>query len=167
MAKDNKNIYYKCRKNLGLTREKAVELLSTISVDRLERIENGKANPQPSEIVEMAKGYKATYLCNYYCTHDCKIGENYVPEVKIKELPQIVLETLNSLNTMESKKNRLIEITVDGQITGDELKDFILIKKELEQISMTIDSLRLWTEQKLSDGSINEEEYKRIEKDCI
>ena len=71
MAKNNKNIYYQCRKELDLTREEAIDLLETISVDRLERIENGKANPTPSDIVEMAKGYKAAHLCNYYCTRKC------------------------------------------------------------------------------------------------
>ena len=42
MAKEHDNIYFLTRKNLGLTREKAVELFDTISVDRLERIENAK-----------------------------------------------------------------------------------------------------------------------------
>ena len=43
MAKENDNIYYLTRRELGLTREKASELFDTISVDRLERIENEKA----------------------------------------------------------------------------------------------------------------------------
>ena len=45
----------------------------------------------------------------------------------------------------------------------DELKDFIQIKKELERISMTVDSLKLWTEQMKSNGMIDQEEYERIE----
>ena len=111
----------------------------------------------------MAEGYKKSHLCNYYCTHDCAIGRKYIPEIKIKDLSQIVLETLASLNTIDEKKNRLIEITVDGKIEGDELKDFIQIKNELDKISMAIDSLKLWVEQKKADGSIDEEEYKRVE----
>lgn len=62
---------------------------------------------------------------------------------------------------LSDKRNRLIEITVDGKITGDEIKDFIKIKKELEKISATVDSLKLWTEQTLSNGLINQEEYKK------
>ena len=36
------------------------------------------------------------------------------------------------------------------------------IKKELEKISMTVDSLKLWTEQTLSNGLIDQEEYRKI-----
>jgi len=163
MAKENDNIYYLTRRNLGLTREKASELFDTISVDRLERIENEKAIPNPFEVKEMAKKYKAPQLCNYYCTHQCEIGEEHIAEIKMKDLSQIVLETLASLNTISEQRNRLIEITVDGKITGDELKDFIHIKNELERISMTIDSLKLWTEQMKSNGMIDEEEYQKVE----
>lgn len=162
---ENMNVYRKCRKDLELTRPEASELLEVLSVDRLERIENNKAYPNPFEVVEMAKKYKAPHLCNYYCTHDCEIGREYVPEVKIKDLSQIVLETLASLNNISERRNRLIEITVDGKITGDELRDFITIKNELEKISMTIDSLKLWTEQMKSNGSIDEEEYMKVEKE--
>lgn len=41
--------------------------------------------------------------------------------------------------------------------------DFVDIKIELERISMAIDSLKLWTQKMLSNGSINEDVYKRIE----
>lgn len=162
MSKENDNIYYLTRRNLGLTREKACELFDTISVDRLERIENEKAIPNPYEVKEMAKKYKALHLCNYYCTHQCEIGQEFINEIKIKDLSQIVLETLASLNTISDRRNRLIEITVDGKISGDEIKDFIQIKKELEKISMTVDSLKLWTEQMLSNGLIDQEEYRKI-----
>ena len=164
--KSNKTIYYQYRKEKELTREEACELLEGISVDRLERIENGRANPDPYEVTQMAKGYKSMQLCNYYCTHDCSIGREYVQEIQIKEgLSQIVLETLNSLNIMSDKKNRFIEIAVDGKITGDELKDFIQIQNELNKISMTIDSLKLWTEQMKANGSIDEEEYLRAKEE--
>lgn len=165
--KKNDNIYSQTRKKLGLTREKASELFDTISVDRLERIENEKAIPNPYEVKEMAKKYKTPHLCNYYCTHQCEIGEDYITEIKIKDLSQIVLETLASLNSISEKRNRLIEITVDGKISGDELKDFILIKNELERISMTIDSLKLWTQQMKSNGLIDEEEYTKLEKQLL
>ena len=62
----------------------------------------------------------------------------------MKTLSQITLEMLASLNTLDKEKNRLIEITVDGEITEDELEDFEKIKSQLAQISMAIDSLQLW-----------------------
>lgn len=65
----------------------------------------------------MAKKYKCPNLCNYYCANQCPIGREYVPEVKIRDLSQIVLEMLASLNAMNKRKDRLIEITADGAIT--------------------------------------------------
>lgn len=108
----------------------------------------------------MAEKYKQPDLCNYYCANQCPIGQQYVPEVKIKDLSQIVLEMLASLNTMQKKKERLIEITVDGQITGDELEDFIYIQKELEKISIAVETLQLWAEKMLATGAIDVEQYR-------
>ena len=102
----------------------------------------------------MAKCYKDPSLCNYYCSHECPIGQEYVPEVKIKELSQITLEMLASLNSLEQEKNRLIEITVDGVISEDEMKDFQKIQEQLGQISLAIDSLQLWVEKAVIEGKI-------------
>ncbi|MEE0740909.1 MAG: helix-turn-helix domain-containing protein [Emergencia sp.] len=157
-AKPEKNVYYRCRENLGLTREKASELLEWISADRLEKIENERvAAPTPSEVVKMSEVYNAPDLCNYYCSHQCEIGAKYVPEVKIKDLAQIVLEMLATLNSVGERKNRLIEITADGEITDDEIADFMEIQKELERISITVESLQLWSEKMIADGKISKE----------
>ena len=79
--------------------------------------------------------------------------------VKIKALSQIVLEMLASLNAMNKQKERLIEITADGQISGDEIEDFIFIQQELERISITVETLQLWSEQMLANGVIDAEQY--------
>ena len=42
-TKENKNSYQLAREELGLTREKASELLETIAPERIEKIENEKA----------------------------------------------------------------------------------------------------------------------------
>ena len=125
-TRENKNIYQTTRENLALTREEASELLITVSPERIEKIENERTLPHPDEVLVMAEKYRQPSLCNYYCANQCPIGQQYVPEVKIKDLSQIVLEMLASLNSMQKKKDRLIEITVDGEISGDELADFIL-----------------------------------------
>ena len=95
----------------------------------------------------MAEKYKQPGLCNYYCANQCPIGQEYVPEVKIKDLSQIVLEMLASLNSMNRRKDRLIEITADGVISDDELEDFIRIREELERISIAVETLQLWSER--------------------
>ena len=157
-TKQNKNIYQTSREEAGFTREGAAELLEFISSDRIEKIESERSLPHPDEILAMAKCYKNPSLCNYYCSHECPIGQEYVPEVKIKELSQITLEMLASLNSLEKEKNRLIEITVDGQISEDEIRDFEKIQEQLSQISMAIDSLQLWVQKAIADGRIDKAE---------
>ena len=112
----------------------------------------------------MSDQYKQPSLCNYYCANQCPIGQQYVPEIKVKDLSQIVLETIASLNAMQTKKNRLIEITVDGQITGDELADFVYIQEELEKISVAVETLQLWCERMLDTGAIDRAQYEAFKK---
>ena len=158
-TKENKNIYQTTRENLDLTREEASELLETISPERIEKIENERSLPYPDEVLLMSDKYKQPTLCNYYCANQCPIGAQYVPEIKVKDLSQIVLETIASLNKMQKQKERLIEITVDGKITGDELADFVHIQEELEKISIAVETLQLWCERMLDTGAIDPEQY--------
>ena len=155
-TKENKNIYQISREEVGLTREAAAEKMDYISSDRIEKIEYEKSLPHPDEILAMAECYKNPALCNYFCSHECPIGKEYVPEVKMKELSQITLEVLASLNAIEKEKNRLIEITVDGEITEDEMEDFKEIQDRLSKISLAIDSLQLWVQKSIADGKITE-----------
>ena len=158
-TKENKNIYQRTREGLGLTREEASELLETMSPERIEKIESERSIPHPDEVLLMSDKYKQPTLCNYYCANQCPIGAQYVPEVKIKDLSQIVLETIASLNNMQKKKDRLIEITVDGQISGDELADFVHIQEELEKISVAVETLQLWCERMVDTGAIDKAQY--------
>ena len=161
-VKENKNIYHKTRETLHLTRESASELLESITAERIEKIENERSLPHPDEVLIMAEKYKQPSLCNHYCANQCPIGQQYVPEVKIKDLSQIVLEMLASLNAMNKKKERLVEITVDGQITEDEIEDFVMIQRELEKISIAVETLQLWSEQMLAKGLIDNNKYSEL-----
>jgi len=107
----------------------------------------------------MAEKYQAPELCNYFCANECEIGRRYVPEVKIQDLSRIVLEMLASLNSVKKRQERLIEITADGVIEADEVEDFIKIQEELERISITVETLQLWSEQKLASGEIDLDAY--------
>ena len=158
-TKENKNIYQKTREGLQLTREAASELLEGITPERIEKIENERSMAHPDEVLLMAEKYKHPNFCNYFCANECPIGKHYVPEVKLKDLSQIVLEMLASLNSMSKQKERLIEITVDGKISGDELDDFIGIQEELERISIAVETLQLWSERMIATGAIDMEQY--------
>ena len=147
-VKENKNIYQQYRENAGLTRERASETMGTVSETRIEKIESEKTVPYPDEIMAMAECYKAPDLCNYYCSNECPIGMKYVPQVQSKELTQIVLEVLATLNSLEKDKERLIEISADGEVSADEEQDFGYIKSQLDKISLAVDSLQLWIDKK-------------------
>ena len=158
-TKTNKNIYQKTRENLQLTRESASEWLEIIAPERIEKIENERSLPHPDEVLVMSQKYKKPSLCNYYCSHECPIGKEYVPEVQVKELSAIVLEMLASLQSVNKTKERLIEIAADGIIANDEIDDFIYIQNELERISITVETLQLWAEKMLAHGVIDASAY--------
>ena len=166
-SKENKNVYQTTREALKLTREAASELLETVAPERIEKIENERVLPHPDEVLVMAEKYKQPRLCNYYCANQCPIGQQYVPEVKVKDLSQIVLEMLASLNSMQKKKERLIEITVDGKISKDELADFVYIQEELERISIAVETLQLWSERMLATGAIDPEQYRAYKENGV
>ena len=64
-TKENKNSYQLAREELGLTREKASELLETIAPERIEKIENERTVPRPDEVLTMAEKYKRPYrMCD-------------------------------------------------------------------------------------------------------
>ena len=163
-TKENKNIYQLTREGLKLSREAASELLESIPPERIEKIENERSLPHPDEVLVMSDKYKQPSLCNYYCANQCPIGQEYVPEIKVKDLSQIVLEMLASLNAVGKQKDRLIEITADGKISGNELEDFIFIQEELERISITVETLQLWSERMMATGVIDEEQYNAYKK---
>ena len=154
-TKENKNIYQISRENAELTREAAAEQLEFISSDRIEKIENEKSLPHPDEILAMADCYKNPALCNYYCSHECSIGQEYIPEVAAKDLSVITLEMLSTLNTLAKEKDRMIDIAADGKVTEDEISDFLRIKENLECMSLTIESLKLWVEKTIASGEID------------
>lgn len=158
-TKENKNVYFQRREELRLTRDQASELLESIPPERIEKIENERVDPHPEEILIMADKYKSPELCNYYCANQCPIGQQYVPEVKIRDLSQIVLKMIDSLNEVQDNQKRLVNITSDGVIDDDEIEDFVSIQDQLEKISITIEALQLWSEQMIANGSINMEKY--------
>ena len=156
-VRENKNIYQIAREEAGFTRAKASEVIGVISESAIEKIEYNQMIPAPDYVLAMAKAYGKPELCNNYCVHECPIGNVYVPEVTTTELSQIVLHLLASLNTLERDKDRLIEITVDGKISENELKDFARIQKTVNQISLAADAMQLWLEKGMASGAVDKE----------
>ena len=163
-SKENKTIYQVRREELGLSREKAAEL-TYISENRLEKIELEKTKAAPEDVVSMAEAYNMPELCNHYCVKECAIGNMLsVSLTERKGLATIVLEVLNTLNTLDREKNRLIEIAADERITEDELADFARIQAQLEKITATVDSLKLWIASAIAEGSIDRDKMNAMKK---
>ena len=53
-TKENKTIWQITREELGLTREKAGELIPGFSPERIEKIENGRTQIQPEDALLLA-----------------------------------------------------------------------------------------------------------------
>ena len=146
--KENKNVYQLAREEAGMTRLQASDALVFMSDSRIEKIESEKCEPHPDEILAMANAYKKPSLC----TNECPIGQKTVPELKEKALAQITLEMLSTINILSKQKDRLVEITVDGEISDDEMRDFLAIKSELDKMTVSIESLKLWIDQMIAEG---------------
>lgn len=143
-TKPDKNIFFTAREEAGMTRAQASEKSGWLSESKIEKIESNKTLADPQEVLEMSRIYSKPLLCNQYCSQVCEIGQEYVPEIRITDLSQIVLTTLSSLNSVNQDKDRLVEIAADGVIGADEMDEFLAIKGKLEKISVAVDALKMW-----------------------
>ena len=157
--RENKNIYQLAREEAGLTRARASEQTGFLSESTIEKIEYGEKLPDAEEVLALAQAYRKMELTNQYCAKICPIGKRYIPEVTMHSLSDIVLNLLDSLNHLEREKNRLIEISADGEISNEEMEDFVRIQKLAAKISMISDSLRLWAEQSAVTGRMDGSEF--------
>ena len=153
-TKENKSIYQTTREELGLTREKAAEILPGFSPERIEKIENERVQIRPEDVKMMAEAYKAPGLCNYYCSQECPIGRGRTPRVESKNLVQIVVETLNGINRLSQYKDRMLEIAEDGALSADEYEDFGEIKETLDKLQVSVSTMQLWLEEQMAMGEL-------------
>lgn len=154
--KENKNVYQAARDELGWSREKAADEILKIEngrygyVDKykLVKIEEESIKIQPEDIVALSKVYNKPELRNYYCCHQCDIGAIDAPEVIYKDnVHEILVNMAISLESVNTKKTRLMEILADGKVDDAEIADLNKILEELEKISMTVEAIQLWCEK--------------------
>ena len=108
----------------------------------------------------MADCYNKPDLCNYYCSHQCEIGDRYVPEIEVADLSAIILETIASLNEIHPLTNRLVQIARDGKVSDDEIRDFAYISSKLDEVSLAVNALNLWAERTAGEQGLNMELYR-------
>ena len=155
-VKEYKSVFQLRREELVLTREAASEGMNGMSPEHIEKIENDKVRMQPYDALEMSRCYRAPELRNYYCRHVCEIGTVDVREVEKLDLPRITVDAVSCLNRLSAKKDRLLDIAADGDLTPDEYRDFTEIRDELEHLARMADSLRLWLEKRMGQGTLGD-----------
>lgn len=162
--KENKNIYQEARDALGWSRERAADEIAEIENGRynyldkyrLLKIEEETVKITPEDIVALSKTYNKPELRNYYCCHQCDIGQIDAPEVIYKDnVHEILVNMSVSLESVNSKKMRLMEILADGKVDKTEMADLNKILEELEKISMTVEAIQLWCEKMKLLGTEN------------
>lgn len=162
--KENKNVYQEARDELGWSREKAADEILKIEngrygyVDKykLVKIEEESIKIQPDDIVALSKAYNKPELRNYYCCHQCDIGAIDAPEVIYKDnVHEILVNMAITLESVNAKKTRLMEILADGKVDDAEMVDLNKILEELEKISMTVEAIQLWCEKAKHLGDEN------------
>lgn len=131
--------------------------LSTIYRTQFTYISNNAKRNKSSIVVITSPSYfpgEPYDLSRFLCLFP-QIGQRYVPEVEVSDLSNIILETIASLNEINPLTTRLIQIARDGKISDDEIKDFAVISKKLDEISLAIDSLNLWVDKTASEQGLN------------
>ncbi|MCR4610573.1 MAG: XRE family transcriptional regulator [Lachnospiraceae bacterium] len=150
-TKSNKNIYQLAREEVNMTRADVEDASDgMITESKLVKIENETQAIHQDDVAILAKIYNKPELCNDFCTNRCQIGQQYVPQVAtVHELPQITMQLLSNLNTLNNERDRIIDIAADGKVTKEEEADFATFNQHLKEMSIAIESLKLWSEKEL------------------
>ena len=155
-VRENKNIYQLSREAKDLSREAASELLEYISPERIEKIESGRSEPHPDEVMTMEEKYENPELCNYYCTNECPIGMKYVPKAKLSDFSQVTIDIIAALNALSDEKDRMIAIARDGRVNDFERRDFDEILEKLSTLERSIQEMKIWIKHAESSGKLDE-----------
>lgn len=158
MAKtsETKTTFQEVRDEIGLSRLEAANLIAQVDngkygyldENKLVKIEHGTVKVQPDDVVALSKAYNRPELRNYYCCHQCSIGKLDAPEVDdASNVHKTLVEMSVSLESINTKKMRLMEILADGKVDDTEILDLNKILEELEKISMAVEAIQIWCEK--------------------
>lgn len=150
--KENKTVYQISREKAGFTREEAGERMIYVTEDRLEKIENERTKARPEDVIEMSKCYDDPLLCNKHCTTICPIGITRVPVIEERDLSQLSVNIVNSINKVYAQKEQLIGIAAERNATETSLDELISISLELNRLSKDLESLKLFLRKELDGG---------------
>ena len=155
-TKDDKSVYQLSRERCALSREAAGERMVFVSPERVEKIENGKSAPHPDEVLAMERCYSDPELSAYYCTHECPIGMKYSPDASLRDLQHTAVELLAALSALHGERDRLISVSADGRVDGEERAAFDAMLEKLGRLESAARGMRMWVEHALSSGKLED-----------
>lgn len=138
---ENRNIYQIARESVGITQEKAAELLD-ISVESIRAYEGFKRIPPNKVVVGMIEIYDSRFLAYQHIKNASEDLQDYIPNINIKDLPSAILRLQKEVSDFIKVKDDLIDITCDGVIDSEERPRYDRIVKELDDIVEAIMSLK-------------------------
>jgi len=141
MVQEYRNIYQIARESTGLTQEKSSELMD-ISVDSLRAYEGGKRTPPDKVVIKMIEIYDTQYLAYQHLKTSAEVGQKYLPDIEIKELPVAILRLQKEVTDFIRLREVMIEITCDGVIDENEKSQWNQIVKELDDVVEAIMALK-------------------------
>lgn len=100
-------------------------------------------------VVRMADLYHAPELLNYYCLHECPIGQGKPLSVAVEPIERITVKLIKKLRVDELSgiKDMLVDIAEDGEVSKDEVENLCHIRDYLRSLSRTISELEILTEK--------------------
>lgn len=133
MSPEYRNIYQIPREAAGLTQERAAELIG-VSVESVRAYESGRRVPPDETVVKMIEIYNAQYLAYQHLKTSAAVGQQYLPDVKFKDLPSAILNVLNDLSEFVKCRDDMIAITCDGKIDANEQPRWDTILDKLDKL---------------------------------
>lgn len=126
------------------SREGAAELLG-MSVSSLADAELGLNKVMPvDKMILMADLYKAPWLQNYYCKHECPNGTCRPISEEVNDIEAVTVKLCKRLRSkdLETIKDKLVDIAEDGVIQDCERSELDDIVKCLDDLSKVISELK-------------------------
>lgn len=162
-TKASGNPWYEARKRAAeyddrlCSREGAAERLG-MSVSAVADAELGLSKCMPvDKAVLMADLYKAPYLLNHYCLHECPIGCRHSLSDEVLGIDRVTVKLLKALKVdkLGEVKDTLLDIAADGKITDDEKPALKEVLDYLDGLAKTVSELKTIGEMVLEGGDGN------------
>ncbi len=127
------NIYQIARKTRGYTQEEAAELLH-ISTRSISDYEVGKTIPPDDIVCGMIELYKCKWLGYKHLQTSNLVGQKYLPEISVTDLPKSVLRLQKEVGDLRHIHDDMIDIACDGVVDHTEKERWRLVTKAIDEV---------------------------------